>query len=680
VIAWPTLLLALIAAAPGLGASDPGASADPLARAFGRLPTLWKPSLSPDGSRVVMVVQPTKLDFPVAVVHRFGTAESKLVIVSDEDKADLVECRFANEKRLLCRFHAAVNDAGLRYSATRLVAVDADGSDMRVLMQRRLRRRGTLGQFHDQIVDWLPDEPDAVLIEVPGKVGRGLSRLHIRSGRMKRVERERPHVRAWITDGTATARLRLEWTKDERTWRHRRPGERKWRVLSVDRPDDDDDERFRPIGFGDDPARLLALRRVDGRQALVSQDLIGEGEPRVVFADDEYDVWSVVTLGPHERVVGATWVTDRMHVAYFDPALEQAHRSLTRVLPGKQIVISDESWDRRYYLVFAYSDVDPGTWYRLDTETARLEPISEHRPELRDRTLAPMETIRHPAADGTLVPGYLTRPVGAGEGPLPTIVLPHGGPESRDVWGFDWLAQYLVARGYVVFQTNYRGSFGYGSDWVGRGGFQEWRRVVSDIDSGLDHLIEQGVTDPGRVCAVGWSYGGYAALMSAIEHPERFRCVVVIAGVADPAELIEQYRDFLNREWVEEYVSRSEEVTKHGSPMERVGELRAPVLIFHPDEDLNVDVRQGHDLAEALRNADKDVQYVEYDDDEHGIWRHASRIDMLTRIGVFLREHLAPRPADRRATGGPASGAAASTGGRTGAGGPGERAPADEGS
>jgi dipeptidyl aminopeptidase/acylaminoacyl peptidase len=338
--------------------------------------------------------------------------------------------------------------------------------------------------------------------------------------------------------------------------------------------------------------------------------------------------------------VAAKWVTDRPHVTYFDPSLERVHAAVSKALAGKAIVIADESWDRNVYLVFAYSDVDPGAWYRLDLKARQLDLIESYRPALRGMELSAMDSISHEAADGARVPGYVTRPIGAPEGPAPTIVMPHGGPESRDVWGFDWLAQYLAASGYVVLQTNFRGSFGYGDDWLGDGGFQSWRRVVSDIDAGLQHLIDEGITDPKRVCAMGWSFGGYASLMSVIEHPERYRCVVDIAGVADPGMLIDQYDDFLNEDFVEAFISRSDDVLYAGSAIKRAKEIAVPVLIFHGDEDLNVDVDQGRKLAKALRKADKPVDYVEYEDDEHGLWRHASRIDMLKRIGRFLDANL----------------------------------------
>ncbi len=624
-----------------------------LAVAFGQLPALRDPRLSPDGQRAVMIVQHPKFDLPIAVVHDFSAQTSRMVVASKKDEWDLTECMWANEERILCRFRGVDAVLGTSFATTRLVAVDADGSDLRVLMQSRLHSKAErdaklggvpmLAQFQDRIVDLLPDDRKRVLIEEPEGQGSGLSRLDIYSGKLSRVIRPRSDVQDWMTDGNGVPRVRLRWTPDERVWQHRAPGEARWETVTRDEPDRAS-QGYLPVGFGDDPALLLGFKSIDGRIALIANDVVGDAGTTVVFAHDEVDLGSVIQMGPHGRVVGAKWYVDGPHVTYFDPAFERVHEAVSKALPGKTIVIEDESWDRRFYIILAQSDVDPGSWYRLDVKNRNLDFIEDDRPVLRRVELARMEKIEHVAGDGTKIPGYVTKPVGQGNGPHPTIVLPHGGPFSRDVWGFDWLAQYLAARGFVVIQSNYRGSAGYGRDWAGSGAFEGWRLALADIDSGLQYLIENGVTDPDRVCAVGWSFGGFAALLSALEYPDRYRCVVEIAGVTDPGDVINEAKNFLSADWIEEQVSRSKDLLRQGSPRKRAKEFSVPVMIFHPEEDQNVDVRQGRRLHKALKKAGKHVEYIEYEDDEHGIESHESRIDMLTRIGRFLDEHLAAPP------------------------------------
>jgi dipeptidyl aminopeptidase/acylaminoacyl peptidase len=309
--------------------------------------------------------------------------------------------------------------------------------------------------------------------------------------------------------------------------------------------------------------------------------------------------------------------------------------------------IAGESWDRRYYLVFAMSDTNAGVYYRFDTKSDKLEKILDTYPLLEDFSLGKVTAIEYPSDDGVIVPGYMTIPADGATGPLPTILMPHGGPYSRDEWGFDWLAQFLANRGYVVLQSNYRGSAGYGDEWAGDGAFKGWKRAMVDLEYGLRHLVAEGITDPTRVCTVGWSYGGYAALMSAIEYPERHRCVVSIAGVTDLQQLLNEARSdarvYVGRgdKVIRSLIGKDPAVIKEGSPQQRADELEVPVLLFHGYIDQNVPVLHSQKMKKALPK--KQVEYIEYEGDDHQLRREENRIDMLRRIGNFLEVNLTPK-------------------------------------
>ena len=266
--------------------------------------------------------------------------------------------------------------------------------------------------------------------------------------------------------------------------------------------------------------------------------------------------------------------------------------------------------------------------------------VSAIQPELAGRELAKMKPVEYPAADGTKIPAYLTLPPGQPAKNLPVIILPHGGPTARDDWGFDWLAQFLVAKGYAVLQSNYRGSAGYGKNWEGENAFHGWRKAVADINDGAKWLIAQGIADPKRICALGGSYGGYAALMGSLQAPGLYRCVVSIAGVTDPETLIWDYDHFLGKKAVRHEVGTEDEVIVKGSPLRRAAEFTVPVLMFHGEKDFNVPIRHSEKLDEALRKAGKSSELITYPDVDHHFLRSAARIDMLDRIGVFLGKYL----------------------------------------
>ncbi len=608
---------------------------DPTAVAFGTMPALWGVQISPDGSKIVLLKMHDQ-DLPVAIVFDFAGAKPRIVLASEKDRFELEWCEWANDERLLCGYYAVHREASQMYPVTRLVAVNADGSDMNVLMQRKLEKIRT--QFQDRVVDWLPDDREHVLIQKPDQRGSGVSRLDTYSGSLKTEARTRSYVRQWMTDGRGNLRLRFFIKNREYRWQYRLAGEKKWRLLH-ERKHTDIDTFYEPAGFGDDPNRLLVRKPHEGRLALWSEDLSNQADSKVVFSHPEVDVDGALRLGKFRRMVAVGYSTDHDHLHFFDEGIERISGRLSSSFPGQEVRIVDESWDRRFHIVHVGSDQNPGAYYRFDAEKNQLAQIAPQYPKLDGVPLSPMQPMHYTARDGASIPGYLTLPFSAPEGGMPAVVLPHGGPESRDYWGYDWLAQFLSTRGYAVLQSNYRGSRGFGEDWSGEGGFRNWRTAIDDITDGARHLIEAGIADPKRLCIVGWSYGGYAALLSAAEEPTLYRCVVSIAGVTDLPKLIDDHRDFSGWRGVREFVGRHSDVLKRGSPARRAADFTAPVLLLHGDEDLNVLIGHSKKMAKALRKKKKDVEFIEYEDVEHGIRRNRYRIDMLDRIGAFLDRH-----------------------------------------
>jgi dipeptidyl aminopeptidase/acylaminoacyl peptidase len=250
------------------------------------------------------------------------------------------------------------------------------------------------------------------------------------------------------------------------------------------------------------------------------------------------DIDDVVRSGDGQRVIGYTYAEDYRHTVYFDPEYKALSSALSNALPNHpDVTFVNASADGAKVLLFAGSDRDPGRYYLFNKTTKSLGQLMAVRPNLEGRTLAQVKPISYSAADGTVVPAYLTLPPGKDAKNLPAIVMPHGGPSARDEWGFDWLPQFLAARGYAVIQPQYRGSGGFGDAWMAQNGFKGWRTSIGDISAAARYLAKQGIADPSRIAIVGWSYGGYAALQSAATEPSLYRAVVAIAPVSDLALL-----------------------------------------------------------------------------------------------------------------------------------------------
>jgi dipeptidyl aminopeptidase/acylaminoacyl peptidase len=250
-----------------------------------------------------------------------------------------------------------------------------------------------------------------------------------------------------------------------------------------------------------------------------------------------------------------------------------------------------------------------------------------------------MKPVAYKAADGTQVPGYLTVPPGSEGKKIPAIVMPHGGPASRDTWGFDWMVQFFVTRGYAVLQPNFRGSSGYGNDWFQNNGFQSWKVAIGDVNDAGRWLVSQGIADPQKLAIVGWSYGGYAALQANVLDPDLYKAVVAIAPVTDLGALKDDAREFTNNRVVQAYIGDGPHVTE-GSPARRADAFKAPVLIFHGDKDINVNIDQSRLMERALKKAGKTSELIVYPKIDHQLRDSAVRIDMLEKTDAFLTKAL----------------------------------------
>lgn len=627
------LIVALLQLVPALAHCDVDVAK--AASLFGRQPAVWNLRMSPDGHRISFLKQHAD-DFPIAMVVDLRTAKANLLLASDPGKQMFIQwCDWANESRLLCSYYGVSRFRHDLFAATRLVAVDADGSNNVVLAQRQQRDNWMWATHQSEIVDWLPDEPRHIYMETNRGRGQGVSRVDIYANRLEVVESARDTIWGYWSDGRGDLRVRENYSRNHVDFEYRVAEKRQWRRLHRSKPEDLDDQ-FWPLRFGDDPAELFVQDSYEGRRALYLASLGETVKRRLVYAHPQVDLSGYDYLGKYRRLIGAAYSTDRPHIEYFDEAIEPIAALLEKKLPNQILTFLSESWDRRFYLVRAGSDIEPGKYYRFDTKTGELAMVTKAHPWLEEHALAAMRSYSFEAADGTPIPGYLTLPPSESQAPRPTIVLPHGGPRARDDWGFDWLPQFFASQGYVVLQANYRGSGGYGEGWVGAGAYRGWKRAITDIDHGIQSLIDEGIADPTRICVVGWSYGGYAALLSAAEFPKRYRCVVSIAGVSDPTDLVTD-------SWGHTRKFRKSQIgwdLEGGAPEERAKEIQVPVLLFHGDMDINVPIEHSKNMKKALRRAKKDVELVEYEGADHHIESERQRIDMLQRIGDFLRQHL----------------------------------------
>ena len=628
---------------------------------FGQRETVEHVDLSPDGRKIVYLAPGEGMQ-TIAMVASLDGGTPKPAFYAEGNPERLRWCSFVSNSRLICRLSALIDFQGMMVPASRLVAVDAEGGNIQLLGQRRSFNDERVRLHDGEILDWRPGAGENKVlmareyIPEAGKTGSKIARSADGLGvdlvdtvtlRTSSVESAERTASDYISDGRGKVRIMAirsvrgatGMIGSEIGFKYRTHDSSEWKEFGT--YDSVSRQGMYPLTVDAELNAAYVLKKLDGRWALYRVKLDGSMATELVFAHDRVDVDDVVRIGKGQRVIGVTFVEDSRHVVYFDAEYKNLAAALSKAVPGLPLIrFAGASGDGSKLLIHAAADNDPGRYFTFDRNAKALAEIMLARPALEKVTLAEMKAVAYPAADGAQVPAYLTLPPGKSDARgLPAVVMPHGGPSARDEWGFDWLAQFLANQGYAVLQPNYRGSTGYGEQWLAENGFKGWRTSIGDVTAGAKWLTQQGIADPAKLAIVGWSYGGYAALQSDVAEPGLFKAVVAIAPVTDLEMTKNQTYRFTSR-WLNSQFIGSGPHLKEGSPLRNVERIQAPVLMFHGDRDFNVTVDQSRAMHKALQAAGKTSTYVEYPGLEHDLADSEARANMLSKLSLFLGDAI----------------------------------------
>jgi dipeptidyl aminopeptidase/acylaminoacyl peptidase len=466
--------------------------------------------------------------------------------------------------------------------------------------------------------------------------------VDLTTGKLEKIV-ENPGFVGWVVDGDLKVRGAVATTPDGGAVVFVRDDEASdWRPLLEAPPEDA--ESTGPVGFTKDGKGMYMQTSVDSNTGRLVKMDIATGAVEVIAEDPNYDIAGVIMHPDTRSIQGITVYRDRLEYSIFDDSIRGDVEALQQLNAG-ELLISDRDHDDVTWLVAFDDDSGPVKFYRWDRVAKAATFLFDHRPQLNDYPLVPMEPFAFTARDGLTIHGYLSFPAGVERRNLPTVLVVHGGPWARDGWGLDPEAQWLANRGYLCVQVNFRGSSGYGKNFLNAGDREWGAKMHNDLLDAINHLVGQGIVDSERVAIYGGSYGGYAALIGATFTPDVFKCAISMVGPSNLNTLIDSFPEYwkpMIAMW-HKRVGEDKDFLWSRSPLSRVDDIRIPILIAQGENDPRVKRAESEQIVAAMKEQGIDHEYVMYENEGHGFVKPENRLDFYHRADRFLAKHLGGR-------------------------------------
>ncbi len=576
--------------------------------------------LAPYKDRMNIFVQPTDEDAPIQLTHE--TARS------------IAGYMWEGNDRIIY-----IKDVGGDENY-QLFAVNIDGTG--------LRGYTDFPGVTTYLIDDLEDIPDEVLIAMNRRNPEIFDayRLNLATGEMSLIAENPGNIQGWMTDREGRLRVATAIVDGVNTQiLFRETEEEPFRVVLTT----NFKEGVGFITFLPHSNEVLAITNLNrDRSALVRMDAATCEELEVLYEHPRYDISGIYYSKKQEKLLSASVTGHKGPIRhYFDKDFEAFREELKAYFPDQRVGIADSDKAEERFLIYVGDDRTRGAYYYyLPGQQPKL--IAELAPWLPKEEMGRMFPISYHAQDGLLIEGYLTLPKGLTPETahhLPAVVNPHGGPWSRDVWGYDSVAQFLANRGYAVLQMNFRSSTGYGRAFT-EAGYKQWgHNVMRDINDGTRWLISEGIADPKRIAIYGGSFGGYAALAGVTFEPDLYACAVDYVGISNLFTFMKTippyWRPMLDMMY--EQVGDPEadhDMLAATSPALHADQIRVPLFIAQGANDPRVNKAESDQMVEALRKQGIDVEYMVKDDEGHGFHNQENRYDFYRAMEKFLAKHI----------------------------------------
>ncbi|HRC44327.1 MAG TPA: S9 family peptidase [Nitrospira sp.] len=631
-------------------------SGPPPVEAFASLPRIASIQLSPSGRHLAVLRHhegKTYLD-----TQTVSGQDAHRVVSTDNQEYVITWFRWTNDERLLASVRFADTREGVDSQETRLLAVNRDGTQqngnlLRVSSFPSIFGKKHFPQFQDRLVGTIPGDPRHVLIalDLERPNSPDVYKVDIYSGE-RTLAQTNPglqpgprNVLEWIADRQGRLRVGVGQFGTLARVIYKLPESTLWRELVE--YDLAKETGLLPLAFDADPDWLYVRDQHQGKAAIFKMNVADRRVDRVlVAADAKHDLTGELVYAPgRKKVVGVHYSAADERVLFWDFDAQRLQARIDRAIPGRVNVIHSSSDDGRLHIVKSSGAAHPPQWSLFDERDGRMVLLGKSYPDLEAAGLVPSRETFITARDGKEVPAFLTLPKDRDPRELPLILFPHGGPASQVPSGFNYWTQWFVSRGWAVLAPRFRGTEGYGDEFL-RAGFQRWGlEMQDDVTDTVQWAIRSGLASAHRICIVGSGYGGYAALMGAVKTPDLYRCAVSLGGVTDLPQVVSDSRWYLNQKPLAEMRIGSwwndRERLRDSSPVSHAKEIRIPLLLLHGAMDRAVPVSHGRDMAEALKAANVTTyRYVELPFADQQLSREQDRLQVFKELEQFLKSHL----------------------------------------
>ncbi len=637
-------------------------AAPPPVEAFGNRPALIDIDINPAGSRLAWIEDDGRA--ARIIIHDLGSHKD-LRRISIPQGTRLRAVYWANDETLLIDQRVTWAVDGKSRNATewqRWSAVDASGGKDRMLLNTGgernwvngadliRRRTGKAGKIYMSTLDFSSvayrQETGTRLAGRKKDSGwvAGLYEVDLANGEGRAIANGSPFTIDWLTDESATSTVRSDWNPTRNEFEIFVLRGSTWRRLYESKGCG----RMGLISLNADSTAVIVRGNTceDAREKMWSLPFDG-APPTVLLEDAAADVTRAIYDPLDGHALGGVLAGAAQQTRWIDAQAEKRSAALERSFHTPSVRLVGRSSDYQRVVVLVDRERQAPVYYLVDFQAKTADIVNEQYPQLTGVELGPVREFAYAARDQYPLMAYLTLPPAVPEKNLALVVLPHGGPEARDYRSFDWMAQFLASRGYAVLQPQFRGSSGFGSAHADAGRRQWGLRMQDDVTDGVRAIIDAGIADPTRVCIVGWSYGGYAALAGAAFTPELYACAASIAGVFDLPAMIGYIERMHGDEsgslayWRDHIGSPFDAQVTAKSPARSAVTIRAPILLLHGTDDTTIPIVQSRTMARALDAASRKYSFVELPGDDHQLSSSVTRVRMLSELEKFLAPYLA---------------------------------------